>query len=137
MKYKGLKMKKLNLSELKKKLSKVLKFIRNESNEPNETELKYILWELKCDYDVDRNYRYVLEKGPFAKVKNPKVRYYENYIADTMSEMFVLVSSEESEHYHETLTTMAERDLYKTIKEFNDIDEFIEYILNEKPEELI
>lgn len=134
MKFKGLKMKKLNLSELKKKLSKVLKFIKNESNEP---ELKYILWELKCDYDVERNYRYVLEKGPFAKVKKPKVRYFENYIADTMSEIFDLVSSEESQNYHETLSSMAERDLYKPIKEFNDIDEFIEYILNEKPEELI
>ncbi|WXB47814.1 hypothetical protein WCWAEYFT_CDS0112 [Vibrio phage VB_VaC_TDDLMA] len=134
MKFKGLKMKKLNLSELKKGLSKVLKFIKNEPNEP---ELKYILWELKCDYDVKQKYRYVLEKGPFAKVKNPKVRYYENYIADTMSEIFDLVSSEESEHYLETLSSMVERDLYNPIKEFNDIDEFIEYILNERPEELI
>lgn len=86
---------------------------------------------------MDRNYRYVLEKGPFAKVKKPKVRYYENYIADTISEIFDLVSSEESQNYHETLSSMAERDLYKPIKEFNNLDEFIEYVLNEKPEELI
>lgn len=86
---------------------------------------------------MERNYRYVLEKGPFAKVKKSKVGYYENYIADTMSELFELVSPEESQNYHETLSSMAERDLYKPIKEFNGLDGFIEYVLNEMPEELI
>lgn len=92
---------------------------------------------MNCERDVETKYMYVLEKGPFSKLKNPKVRYYENYIADTISELFEDVSSEESEHYHETLSSMAERERYQPVKEFNNLDEFIEYVLNEMPEELI